>query len=259
MSLYIHPVEAFDDNYIWVLVNESNNQAIVVDPGQADPVAEFLAQKDLELTAIWVTHKHHDHTDGVDALREMFPMTHVVAHTGHDVSPDQTVSEGSTVSAWGYSAQVWDVAGHTENHIAYLLDRDGTKHVFCGDTLFSGGCGRVFSGTIEGLFDSLTKFTTLTDDTLFYPAHEYTVHNLKFGLSIVPNDSAMQTALNNAKARRQLNKPTLPVTLAHEKSINVFLRTKDPAVIEGVKAKANLPDTKPLSVFTALRRLKDSF
>ncbi|MDO5768393.1 MAG: hydroxyacylglutathione hydrolase [Psychrobacter sp.] len=259
MSIIIHPIKAFSDNYIWTLINDVNKQAIVIDPGQAEPVIAYLNEHDLDLTAIWTTHHHHDHTGGVAELREHFPMTHVVAHNEHGVSPDQTIKDGSSVSAWGASAQVWDVSGHTANHMAYILDMEGKKHVFCGDTLFSAGCGRVFTGTIEQLYNSFKHINTLPEDALLYPAHEYTANNLRFGLSIEPHNIAMQAALEIALERMQNNHPTLPVSLAHERKVNVFLRVDNLEVVAGVKSKMTLADEKPLTVFAALRQLKDNF
>lgn len=259
MSIIIHPIKAFSDNYIWTLINDANKQAIVIDPGEAAPVVDYLNEFGLDLTAIWITHHHHDHIGGVAELREHFPMTHVVAHSEHGVSPDQTIKDGSSVSAWGVSAQVWDISGHTAHHMSYLLDKDSQKHVFCGDTLFSGGCGRVFTGTIEQLHSSFKRLNTLPEQTLLYPAHEYTANNLRFGLSIEPSNIAMQAALETALEQTQNNHPTLPVTLAHERKVNVFLRTDNLEVIAGVKAKMTLSDEKPLTVFSALRQLKDNF
>jgi len=259
MSIRIHPIKAFNDNYIWTLINESNKQAIVIDPGQAAPVVAYLEENGLELTSIWTTHHHHDHIGGVAELQESYPMTHLVAHTEHNVDEDQTIKDGSTVSAWGCSAQVWDVSGHTASHMAYILDIDGLKHCFCGDTLFSAGCGRVFTGTIEQLHDSFKRLNGLPSETLLYPAHEYTASNLRFGLSIEPDNEAMQQALAQAEDKTAQGIPTLPVTLGHERAINVFLRTQEPSVIAGVKAQFNTDDDKSLTVFAALRELKNNF
>ncbi len=259
MSIQIHPIKAFNDNYIWTLINKNNKQAIVIDPGQAEPVANYMKDQGLELTSIWTTHHHFDHVGGVMELQEYFPMTHIVAHSEHGVEEDQTIKSGSSVSAWGHTAQVWDIAGHTASHMAYILDIDGRKHCFCGDTLFSGGCGRVFTGTIEQLYDSFRHLNELPDDTLLYPAHEYTANNLRFALSIEPDNTAIQQALNDAETKTAQGIPTLPVTLEHERAVNVFLRTGEPSVIAGVEAKMTLDDHSPLAVFAALRTLKDNF
>lgn len=259
MSIRIHPIKAFSDNYIWTLINESNKQAIVIDPGQAAPVIDYLKAQNLELTAIWTTHHHHDHIGGVSELQEHFPMTHLVAHSEHGVDEDQTIKDGSTVSAWGCTANVWDVSGHTASHMAYILDIDGRKHCFCGDTLFSGGCGRVFTGTIEQLYDSFRRLNELPEGTLLYPAHEYTASNMRFGLSIEPDNVAMQQALEDAIQTTDHGGVTLPVSLMHERAVNVFLRADEPSVIAGVEAKVALDDDQPLSVFAALRTLKNNF
>lgn len=259
MSIQIHPIKAFNDNYIWTLINKNNKQAIVIDPGQSKPVIDYMQEQGLELTSIWTTHHHFDHIGGVMELQEYFPMTHIVADSEHGVEQDQTVKDGSTVSAWGCSAQVWDIPGHTASHIAYVLDIDGQKHCFCGDTLFSGGCGRVFTGTIEQLYESFRRLNDLPVATLLYPAHEYTANNLRFGLSIEPNNIAMQQALIEAEAQTVHGRCTLPVTLEHERAINVFLRVSEPSVIEGVKAKMSIDNEERLTVFAALRELKNNF
>ncbi|WP_227429613.1 hydroxyacylglutathione hydrolase [Psychrobacter sp. I-STPA6b] len=259
MAIHIRPIKAFKDNYIWTLINDSNNQAIVVDPGQAEPVMAYLEIHDLDLTAIWITHHHMDHTGGVAELQQSYPMTHIVAHSEHGVRMDQSVKDGSSVNAWGYSAQVWEVAGHTQSHLAYLLDIESQKHVFCGDTLFSGGCGRVFTGTIEELYNSFERLKKLPDETLFYPAHEYTADNLRFGLSIEPNNEAIRHSLLEATKNVERGIASLPVTLAHEKQVNVFMRPDMADTIEGVSRQVSLVDTKPLTVFAALRELKNNF
>ncbi len=259
MSMQIYPIKAFNDNYIWTLINKNNKQAIVIDPGQAAPVAEYMQEHGLELTSIWTTHHHFDHTGGVMELQEFFPMTHIVAHSEHGVEEDQTIKDGSTVSAWACSTQVWDIPGHTGSHIAYVLDNEGRKHCFCGDTLFSGGCGRVFTGTIEQLFESFKRINELPADTLLYPAHEYTANNLRFALTIEPDNVAIQQALVQAEELTAKGLCTLPVTLEHERAINVFLRVKEPSVIAGVQAKMSVKDQEPLTIFAALRELKNNF
>lgn len=259
MSIQIHPIKAFSDNYIWTLINKNNKQAIVIDPGQSAPVVDYMQEHGLDVTSIWTTHHHYDHVGGVTELQEYFPMTHIVAHSEHGVEQDQTIKDGSTVSAWGCLATIWDVSGHTASHMAYILDIDGQKHCFCGDTLFSAGCGRVFTGTIEQLYDSFKRLNELPPDTLLYPAHEYTANNLRFGLTIEPDNVAMQEALAQAEEKTAAGIPTLPVTLAHEREVNVFLRANEPSVIAAVEAKMSVDSDKPLTVFAALRELKDNF
>ena len=259
MSIHIHPIKAFNDNYIWTLINDTNKQVIVIDPGQSAPVIDYLEANGLELTAIWTTHHHHDHIGGVAELQEHFPLTHLVAHSEHNVEEDQTIKDGSKVNAWGCTAQVWDIPGHTASHVAYVLEIEGRKHCFCGDTLFSGGCGRVFTGTIEQLYNSFKRLNGLPAEALLYPAHEYTASNMRFGLSVEPENIVMQQALAQAEEKTAQGMPTLPVTLEHERAVNVFLRTSESSVIAGVSAKTSLSDEKPLTVFSALRSLKNEF
>lgn len=257
--LRFYPIPAFSDNYIWALVNPSNKQAVIIDPGQADPVRDYINQHGLDLTAIWITHKHADHIGGVSELRELYPLTHVVAHADHGIHPDQEVKEGTTINLWGKTAQVWLVAGHTQHHLAYVMEVDKVKHVFCGDTLFSAGCGRVFTGTVGDLYHSLERFAKLPDDTLFYPAHEYTLNNLAFGLSIEPNNMAMKHHVNEIEQRLANNQTSLPTSLSQERDINVFLRCDKDSVVSAVAQQVELDDDKPLTVFAALRQLKDDF
>lgn len=258
----ITAIKAFNDNYIWAIINENNRQLIVIDPGQATPVIEFVEANQLRLTAIWITHKHADHTGGVVALQQQYPLVQVVAHKQHGIEPDFFVREGSYLQAWEYNVAVWQIAGHTKHHLAYLLDLqkyDGKQHVFCGDTLFSGGCGRVFTGDYQAMFASLQRLNTLAEDTLLYPAHEYTASNLKFGLYIEPTNGAMKKWQQRVEALTATGEPSLPTSLAVERLINVFLRTNQPAVIESVRDKVELSDETPLAIFTGLRQLKDGF
>lgn len=187
--LKIYPIPAFTDNYIWAVVNDSTKQAIIVDAGDATPVLDFLKKEKLDLTAIWVTHHHNDHIGGVAKLARHYPNAQVFAHA--NVMPQiglgnpaqgVIVGESSELTAWSNAnpVQVWQVAGHTAEHIAFLLTLEDRLHVFCGDTLFRAGCGRVFTGTIEQLFESFDRFNDLHEpNALFYPAHEYTLSNLQ--------------------------------------------------------------------------------
>ncbi len=264
MSIEIRPISAFSDNYIWTIINTKNNQAIVIDAGDATPVLDFFKQNQLDLLQIWITHHHHDHIGGVQTLLEHFPNAKLYAHANLGLQHAMTVSESQMFEAWGNLVQVWQVAGHTAEHLAYLLTLDDKLHIFCGDTLFSAGCGRVFTGTIEQLFESFDRFNSLHDDTaLFYPAHEYTLSNLKFAQMIEPNNMDIQQAIAKATMLRQAGKPTVPTTLADERKINPFLRIiyqpKSKQIIETVNAKIPLTDTHPITIFSALRELKNNF
>lgn len=273
-----HPIHAFSDNYIWAMVNTQTQQTIVIDPGQANPVIDFIKQQQLTLTEIWVTHKHPDHIGGIDDLVRQFPHIKLVAHTQHGVhqmyqsqkskQPQQNlqcvaVDDNSQIRAWTHDTcdtQVWHVPGHTQHHLAYLVKVNNTTHVFCGDTLFSGGCGRVFTGDMQAMFTSLQRFNGLAaNNTWFYPAHEYTASNLTFGLHIEPNNTAMQNRLDEVKQLTNHAKSSLPSSLALEQQINVFLRVTEPAIIEKLQHEHMLTNTNPVNVFTTLRQLKDGF
>ena len=250
-SLKITPLPAFADNYIWLL--EHDGAAICVDPGQSEPVLDYLAQHDLQLTQIWVTHEHHDHTGGVMELRNAFPACRVLG-ASNIADATQTVAEDSEWIWHGFGVQVWQTEGHTEQHMSYLLEVSGCFHVFCGDTLFSAGCGRVFTKQPELLFHSLQRLNKLPANTMFYPAHEYTAQNLLFAEHIEPDNANIQLAQAVA-----LYRPTLPVTLAHERRVNPFLRTAEASVHERVQELTQQKLTDEQAVFIALRELKDRF
>ncbi|WP_239324546.1 hydroxyacylglutathione hydrolase [Snodgrassella gandavensis] len=252
--MQIIPLPALSDNYIWLL--RQGSQAIVIDPGEAAVVKNYLAAQALNLNAIWLTHAHHDHIGGVAALKQHYPQCEVIGW-GEWPEVNRAVNEGSEFEVFGQQISVWHIPGHTADHLAYLLaDSAGQQRVFCGDTLLSAGCGRVFTGTMAQMFASLQRLNSLPQDTLFYPAHEYTAANLKFAQVVEPDNPAIRQALSQTATL-----PTLPVSLAHERDINPFLRTSQPPVIASVVQKG-LPEqqsTEPLAVFTCLREWKNRF
>lgn len=263
----IHPIAAFSDNYIWAIINDDNNEVIIVDAGDDKPVLDFVKHHHLTIDQIWVTHHHDDHIGGVASLAKHFPQASVYAHV--DIHPYidahnlVAVGEGSELSAWGNPTHVWQVAGHTANHLAYLLTFDHRLHIFCGDTLFRAGCGRVFTGTIEQLFESFDRFAQLhDDDTLFYPAHEYTLSNLKFAQFIEPTNPSIQQAIAYDSQLRAQGKPTLPTSLADEKAINPFLRAviaPSDEMIKTLQAQTGITEDNAFEIFKALRQLKNNF
>lgn len=268
MSIQICPIQAFNDNYIWLLINEKNREVIAIDVGDETPVVNFLQQNNLNLSAIWITHHHDDHTAGVANLLKNYPNAHVFTHKNHGLNNQiasenlTNIDENDNLSAWQYSAKVWQTFGHTDSHLSFLLNMDEKLHVFCGDTLFCGGCGRVFTGTIEQLFDSFKRLNALPDDTLFYPAHEYTLSNLKFAESLEPDDKNIVQFIQQCQTLRQQNQPTLPTTLAQERLINPFVKAVNGlpnSLIDGVKNQMPLADLQPLTLFSALRQLKNNF
>ncbi|MFV2030692.1 hydroxyacylglutathione hydrolase [Neisseria sp. S1] len=246
----IVPISALQDNYIWLL--KSGGEAVCVDPGDAVPVSDYLQANGLELVQIWITHHHHDHTGGVAALKAQFPDCRVYGHT--DIEADCQVGEGDRIGFAGGIAEVWETPGHTDKHIGYIWQEGGQTHVFCGDTLFSAGCGQVFSGTAKQLYRSLQRYRAMPGQTLFYPTHEYTAANLKFAAWIEPDNTDIPQALSDA-----VNTPTLPVYLSRELKINPFLRVNEQAVRERVSHLAGMDEDDDAAIFTAMRTLKNQF
>lgn len=247
----ITPVKALNDNYIWMI--QDGNHAACVDPSDATPVLIFLVRNRLMLAQTWVTHLHYDHIGGVQSLKNGFMESPVYGEADIDVAT-HTVTAGTQFPFGDGLVTVWATPGHTDRHVSYLLENAEGLHVFCGDTLFSAGCGRVFTGTIEELYDSFQRFNQLPEDTLFYPAHEYTASNLRFAEFIEPENPDIQAALRAAE-----DTPTLPVTLAHERKINPFLRVDLLHVRERVEELVGKQLDSGLEVFAALRELKNRF
>lgn len=250
------PLPAFDDNYIWML--HDGHQALVVDPGDAQPVLQALQAHSLQLQAILVTHHHADHVGGVDELREATG-ARVHGPAGEDMpEPLQRHSEGDTLELLGLRFEVLDVPGHTAGHIAwYCSDPRGAPLLFCGDTLFSGGCGRLFEGTPAQMLASLDKLAALPGHTRVCCAHEYTLGNLRFARAVEPGNTALQRYTQQCEALRAQQRPTLPSTLAVERDINPFLRTREPAVVQAVTPRAQAHDEA--GIFAALRLWKNEF
>ncbi len=247
----ITPVKALNDNYIWMI--QDGNHAACIDPSDATPVLVFLVRNRLMLAQTWITHLHHDHIGGVQSLKNGFMESPVYGEADIDLAT-HTVTAGTQFPFGDGLVTVWATPGHTDRHVSYLLENAEGLHVFCGDTLFSAGCGRVFTGTIEELYDSFQRFNQLPEDTLFYPAHEYTASNLRFAEFIEPENPDIQAALRAAE-----DTPTLPVTLAHERKINPFLRVDLLHVRERVGELVGKQLDSGLEVFAALRELKNRF
>lgn len=246
------PVSAFADNYIWVLHDAT--RAVAVDPGDAAPLLAFIDGQGLQLDAIWITHHHADHIGGLPALLARWPQLQIYGPAG--VEPiTHPVMEGSEVAAFGQQAQVLEVPGHTANHLAYLWG----QHLFCGDTLFGAGCGRVFDGTVDQLHASLQRLAALPDDTRCYPAHEYTLSNLQFALALEPGNTALQARWQQDQATRAALRPTLPTTIGMENATNPFLRTGKPEVAASATRHAGHALAGSEAIFATLRDWKNHF
>jgi hydroxyacylglutathione hydrolase len=247
------PVQAFKDNYVWTLRNKTH--AAVVDPGEAQPVLDYLAREKLELAAILATHHHPDHVGGIAELLRHFkvpvygPRGEPIATLTHPVSEGDSV----TIPALGVSFSVLDIPGHTRAHIAYY----GAGALFCGDTLFACGCGRVFEGTAEQMYASLSKLRALPDDTKVYCGHEYTLANIGFAKNVEPGNKALDAREARDRKLREAGKPTVPSTMREEKATNPFLRCAEPAVVESVNKYLGARVSDPVRVFAAIREWKN--
>jgi hydroxyacylglutathione hydrolase len=253
------PLPAFQDNYLWLL--HDGQRALVVDPGDAGPVQAHLAGQGLQLTAILVTHHHPDHVGGVDALRESTGAPVFGPARERIPQPFRPLSEGDLVDALGLRFQVFDVPGHTAGHIAYYCESvDGAPLLFCGDTLFSGGCGRLFEGTPAQMLASLEKLAALPGNTRVCCTHEYTLGNLKFATAVEPGNTQLIHYRQQCEQRRSRGEPTLPSSIAVENSVNPFLRTRQPAVAQAARGHDPAADpADPVAVFAALRQWKNEF
>jgi hydroxyacylglutathione hydrolase len=256
--LNIHPVPAFKDNYIWVIHNQ--NYAVVIDPGMALPVIDYLRSKKLQLGAILITHHHNDHTGGNAELLQLFdvpvygPLNESISTVTHPLRENDQVN----LQELSLHLTVLDIPGHTRGHIAYY-GSNPLDMVFCGDTLFACGCGRIFEGSAQQMYQSLQKLSQLPDDTFIFCTHEYTQSNIQFAKAVDPANAKLLEFSVTAQELRNQNKPTLPTTLSLEKAINPFLRCTQQEIITSARRHSgkSLPD--PLSVFTVLREWKNNF
>lgn len=251
----ITPIHAFEDNYIWALHND--RYAAVVDPGDAAPVLAWLKDRQLELVAILCTHHHRDHTGGIAELCEVYNVPVYAPRIDNIPETTRPLSDGDEVQLPKLEAtlKVIDIRGHTRGHIGYL----GPGVVFCGDTLFGCGCGRLFEGTMEQLHHSLQRLAALPDDTRVYCAHEYTEANIRFALACEPENERLQARAAETRTLRAADQPTIPSTIGLEKATNPFLRCTEPAVIRAAQQSSGVKNGGELAVFTSLRTWKDRF
>lgn len=248
---------AFTDNYIWML--DDGRDALVVDPGEAEPVRKALHERGLRLTGILVTHHHGDHTGGIDSLRPFLEGPVWGPAAERTPEPRQAVRGGDEIQAMGLRWKVIDVPGHTAGHVAYLAtDAPGAPLLFCGDTLFSAGCGRLFEGTAAQLHASLQRLAGLPVDTRVCCTHEYTLANLRFAQAVEPGNPAIEAHRQWCDARRAAGQPTLPSTLGLEARINPFLRCSEPEVRSSARARGAAGED-PVTVFAALRAWKNEY
>ena len=246
-------IPAFQDNYIWVLADDKD-RCIIVDPGEAAPVMKAIEENGWQPEAILLTHHHNDHVGGVPALREKFPHLEVYGpKETQNKGTTRIVEEGQNVLILEWEFSVFATPGHTSGHICFY----SSPYLFCGDTMFSGGCGRLFEGTPEQMYQSFQKINALPEETIICCAHEYTLANMKFAASILPEDRTIQDYYHKVKELRAKNLSTLPVILKNEREINLFLRTDDIDLINKINQETKLQ--QPEQRFAWLRSKKDNF
>lgn len=253
--LQIHQVPVLSDNYVHLIHDPGDGMTAAVDPAEAEPVAEALAARGWALSHILLTHHHHDHVGGVAALKAANGCTVIGARADAARLPglDVPVEDGDTVSLGRATAQVLAVPGHTRGHVAYWFDAESA--LFCGDTLFVLGCGRMFEGTPEGFWSSLKRLRALPDRTRVHCAHEYTATNARFALTIEPDNPELVAWAREIDDLRGRGLSTVPSLLGREKAANPFLRADRTGLAEAL----GLAEADPVAVFAELRRRKDRF
>lgn len=252
----ILPVPAFRDNYIWLLHN--GQHAAVVDPGDAAPVLQELQARQLQLEAIFITHHHADHTGGISQLLQHYPSAIVYAPRAEHIAGTTVALDGGEaihLPKLDISLQVIPLPGHTLGHIGYY----GANALFCGDTLFGAGCGRLFEGSPAQMYDSLMRLAALPDNTQVFCAHEYTASNLEFARTVEPDNPDIAQRIQRVRAARLQNRPSLPSTLAEEKATNPFLRLVTKQVLQSAYNYLGHSPADPVSTFAALREWKNNF
>ncbi len=249
------PIAIYQDNYVWVLKSAAEHW--IVDPGDAAPVLDYFDKLGVDPCGILITHKHWDHVTGLKSLLKRYDLpVYGPGDTGlAEIS--RVVVEGDSIAVGAVKAQVWETPGHTRDHVSFYFPE--VDALFCGDTLFAGGCGRVFDGSVEQLYHSLQRIAALPASTRIYCTHEYTVANLKFALEVEPDNKALIEQMEQMRALRRQSLPTLPSRLDVELRVNPFLRVREPGVQRSVLKRHLCEPNNPCGIFAALRQWKNHY
>ena len=252
----IDSIEAFTDNYIWLVT--TNEGSIVIDPGESSKTINFLEDNQLNLKAILITHHHFDHTGGINEILSHYPVDVFGPFNNGIENINKKLKDGDRINVIGIEFEIIEIPGHTLDHIAFYSENNGSPILFCGDTLFAGGCGRVFEGTFDQMHESLNRLKILPENTSIYCGHEYTLSNLKFAKEVEPFNQNTLSRYNKVLKLREKGSPSLPSLLSAELKTNPFLRSDIKEVQENISIKFKTAKEQK-EIFKALRSWKDNF
>lgn len=250
-------IPSYQTNYIWLIRDTDTHTAWVVDPGDERPVVEYLTAHSLKLSGILITHKHWDHVNGLPGLTARYSVPVYGPHNAPVREIDHRVGEGDIIDLGYIRFEVLETPGHTDDHIVYYSEQQ--KMLFCGDTVFSAGCGRLFDGTLESMYQSIMRIRSLPDETAIYCAHEYTVQNVEFALAVEPANDALVSYSHWCRRELQQRRPTLPTSVHLEKQINPFMRCDVDGVQNMAARRVNGVTGKPFETFKVLREWKNRY
>jgi hydroxyacylglutathione hydrolase len=253
--LSIEPIKAFEDNYIWLLT--TNEGSIVIDPGESSKIKSLIDNNEIDLKGVLITHHHYDHTNGLNDLSDN-GMLDIYGPENNIVEINKRVKDSDRISIIGLDFEIIEVPGHTLDHIAFYSFNENMPILFCGDALFSGGCGRIFEGTHRQMYDSLNKLASLPKHTKVYCGHEYTLSNLKFAIEADTENQDLLDEYNHVKKLNISKTPSLPSTLDKELKINPFLRCNNMSIRNKINKEFNVSGDD-FKIFTALREWKDNY
>ena len=253
--LSIKPIKALSDNYIWLVT--TNEGSIVIDPGESKQIIDLVKSNEIDLEGILITHHHYDHTNGIEEILK-YKKVEVYGPKNNVNSITKRVKQNDVFNLIGLKFEVIETPGHTLDHIAFYCFKDEKSILFCGDTLFSGGCGRVFEGTYSQMYESLKKLSKLPEDTQIFCGHEYTSSNLQFACAVEPNNQFIKEYNEEIIEKTKNGVPSLHSSLKIEHMINPFIRCNEENLIDNINKKFG-EIISEIEIFSTLRKWKDDF